>query len=91
MFDLLLLYPLALIVGVIVGAFSKAGDGTRNGVAAGAIITGGVWIALVLSTPDLDFSDGLAAALLATVWGAALGAAGGWFGSKSRGAASRKD
>ena len=77
MFDLLALYPLALFAGAIVGALSKANSGTRYGAMAGAIITGGVWIALGLNTPGVTFSLGLTATLLAAAWGTAFGAVGG--------------
>lgn len=91
MFDLLILYPFALIVGLIVGAFSNPGNGTRNGAAAGAIITGGVWVAVALSAPEIPVSDSLAVVLLAAMWGAAFGAAGGWFGSTVKSAGRRRD
>ena len=89
MFDLLILYPLALIIGVIVGAFSQPGSGTRNGAAAGAIITGGAFLALALTSAGMPFSDSLAVVLLSAMWGAALGSFGGWLGSKSRRAVGR--
>ena len=91
MFDLLILYPLALIVGVMAGRVSKPDNGTRNGAAAGAIIPGGVFLAIALSEPEMPFSDSLAVVLMAAVWGAAFGSFGGWVGSKSRRAAQRRD
>lgn len=84
-FDLYLLYLLALIVGTVVGTLANS---ARKGAMAGAITGGAPFAALAFSVDD-PLAANLAAVGMGTALSLALGGVGAWIGSRVRRAVQR--